>query len=81
MSVESAKAFIKKVKNDEDFSKKVKECKDAEGRMALVKEAGFDFTAAEIKEVGGELSDSELDVVAGAGNCRCTTWVHEGNVI
>lgn len=81
MSVESAKAFIEKVKNDEEFAKKVIECKDAEGRMTLAKDAGFNFTAEEIKELGGELSDSELDVVAGAGRCRCKSLIHEGNVM
>lgn len=81
MSVESAKAFIEKVKSDEEFAKKVMECKDADGRLALSKDAGFDFTTEEITEVGSELDDGELDAVAGAGSCRCTSWLHEGNVI
>jgi len=67
MSVESAKAFIEKMKTDEEFNKKVKGCKNAEERTALAKEAGFDFTPAEIKGQGDELSDKELDAVAGAG--------------
>lgn len=66
MSIESAKAFIEKFKTDEEFAKKVTECESAEARMAFAKEAGFDFTAEEIKEFQGELSDEELDAVAGA---------------
>lgn len=38
--------------------------------MVLATEAGFSFTVEEMKEIRGEqLSDSELDTVAGAG-CR-----------
>lgn len=81
MSVESAKAYVERMKTDEEFNKKVKECKDSEARMAFVKEAGFDFTSEEIKELGGELSDSDLDAVAGAGSCWCKTLIHEGHVI
>ncbi len=69
MSVESAKAFIERMKTDEEFSEKVKGCKDAEERMACVKEAGFDFTNEELKEVSENLSDDELDGVAGGIIC------------
>lgn len=72
MSVESAKVFMEKMKTDQDFAKKVMECKDAEARKALVKAEGFDFSAEELKEVGAELSDSELDAVAG-GSCLVDT--------
>lgn len=68
MSVESAKKFMERMKTDEAFANKVKECKDNEARMAFVKGAGFDFTIEEIKGIQGELSDDELDAVAGGGN-------------
>ncbi|MHB9094532.1 MAG: Nif11-like leader peptide family natural product precursor [Eubacteriales bacterium] len=67
MSIESAKAFLAKMKTDGEFAKKVTGCKDAAERRTLVKQAGFEFTNGEIKQVGGELSDSELDAVAGGG--------------
>jgi len=67
MSVESAKQFIEKMKTDEAFAQKVKECKDSEARMTFVKESGFDFTTEEVKGLQGELSDDELDAVAGGG--------------
>ncbi len=80
MSVESVRAYVKKLKTDEVFAKKVGELKSSEERMAFAKAAGFTFTAEEVKAVSSELSDNELDNVAGAG-CRCTTILHEGNVI
>ena len=65
MSIESAKLFIERVKSDEEFAKKIVECKVVEARMTFMRDAGFDFTAAELAEVMGELSDGELDKVAG----------------
>ncbi|AET69247.1 bacteriocin propeptide, TIGR03798 family [Desulfosporosinus orientis DSM 765] len=70
MSTESARKFIERLKTDEGFNSKIRECHTAEERMTLAKEAGFSFTPEEIKEIRKEqLSDSELDAVAGAG-CR-----------
>ncbi|RCX19346.1 putative ribosomally synthesized peptide with nif11-like leader [Anaerobacterium chartisolvens] len=68
MSAKSAKLFIERIKTDVEFAEKVKAFGDAKDRMAFVKEAGFDFTDAELKEVQGELSEDDLDAVAGAGN-------------
>lgn len=67
MSIESAKAFIEKVKDDEDFRKKLVEFKDGEERMEYVKSVGFDFTTEEVAQVKEEqgLTDDELDAVAG----------------
>lgn len=70
MSIESAKAFIERMNTDEEFAKKVTACKDAAARMAYIKDEGFDFTVAEITTVKGELSDEELDLVAGGD-----TWL------
>ncbi|MEN6463491.1 MAG: Nif11-like leader peptide family natural product precursor [Syntrophomonas sp.] len=72
MSVEAAKKFIEKVKSDEDFKAQLSAIKNAEERMAFAKNAGFDFTGEEIKEAaGGELSDGDLDAVAGGGASVC----------
>lgn len=67
MSVESAKAFIEKVKADEDFKKKLGQLKDGKARVDFAKASGFDFTAEDIAKVKGEqgLTDEELDGVAG----------------
>jgi hypothetical protein len=49
-----------------------------EERLAFVKESGFEFTAEEIKKVDEQLSDSELDAVAGGDhwceNAFCWTF-------
>lgn len=65
MSIESAKLFLERVKSNAEFAKQVAEIKDQDSCMAFVKNAGFDFTDAEIAEVMGELSDGELDAVVG----------------
>lgn len=65
MSIESAKAFIEKMKTDIDFAGKVAACADAQARMALVKAAGFDFTPEEIAGLSRELTDQEVDGVTG----------------
>ncbi len=71
MSLESAKAFIERMKTDEEFAKQVGECKDKEARMTLVREAGFDFTAEEIEEAGSQLSAGDLDGASGgSGGCN-----------
>ena len=70
MSIESAKAFLERMKTDEDFAKKVTACKDSDERMAFIKGEGFDFTVAEISTVKGELNDEDLDLVAGGA-----TWL------
>jgi predicted ribosomally synthesized peptide with nif11-like leader len=49
MSIESARAFLERVQNDEDFRKTVGEIATAEERMEFVQGAGFDFTKEEIK--------------------------------
>lgn len=80
MSKESAEAFINRIKTDEDFRKKVSDCKDSDARKACVQEEGFEFTAEELKEVGPrELSDDELDVVSGGDGylgCCAFDWLH-----
>mgnify|MGYP003594433388 CR=1 FL=1 len=65
MSVEAAKACIERIKTDEDFAKKVGECKTKEERIEFVRSIGYDFTYAEFHEVTGELTDDELDSIAG----------------
>ena len=76
MSIESAKAFLEKIKADAAFRKQVGEISSQEDRMAFVEKAGFAFTKEELDEVTGALSDEDLDAVAGGGwGCGVT---HEG---
>jgi predicted ribosomally synthesized peptide with nif11-like leader len=69
MSMESAKAFMERMKTDEDFRKKVSEYKDAETRKDFVAKEGFDFTSDELKGAGMELSNEELSSISGASSC------------
>ena len=73
MSIESAKAFVEKIKNDGDFKNKLGELKDGQARLDFAKKAGFDFTVDDIAKVKEEqgLTDEELDGVAGGCGHGC----------
>ncbi len=77
MSIESAKAYFERVKNDEDFRKELEGQASVEERMKFAKAQGFDFTKEEIREVREGLSEEELDGAAGGighvEGCVCTT--------
>lgn len=68
MSQESAKAFINRMKTDENFRKKVISHADVESRKAFVFGEGFDFTAEELKKQGAELSEDDLEKVSAGGS-------------
>jgi predicted ribosomally synthesized peptide with nif11-like leader len=68
MSVEAAKGFLEKLGEDKEFAEKLNAIQNDEGRLALAKESGFDFTNEELKlcvASTGELSDDDLEKVAG----------------
>lgn len=75
MSIQSAKTFIEKVRNDEDFKNELGKLKDGNERMVFVKAKGFDFTTEELAKVKEELglTDEELDNVAGGCGHGCLT--------
>ena len=70
MSEEQLKAFIEKVKADTSRQEKLKAASDADGVVAIAKEAGFSISA---EDYASELSDEELEGAAGGGNC-CGQW-------
>ena len=78
MSIDSAKAYVERMKSDEEFRKKVLECKDGKKRMELVKVEGFDFTEADIKVVSAVLDDKELEKIVGGHNGAC--WTLKENI-
>jgi len=61
MSIESAKAFIKRMKTDEEFRNQMIAAEDKKAPAALVKSGGFDFTGEDICRAIGELSKGLLD--------------------
>ena len=72
MSIDSARAYVERIKEDEEFRKKVLECKDAKERGELVRAEGFDFTAKDIEVVTAVLEDTEIERATGGG-CQVTT--------
>lgn len=69
MSIESAKAFVERMKNDEKFARKIKEFKNSAEIQHYLTMTGFDFTKQELDSLSGELTDEELASVAGGMGC------------
>jgi predicted ribosomally synthesized peptide with nif11-like leader len=59
MSKESVKAFVSKMSADDDFAKKIIDCKNTEERIAVARAEGFDFLAAEFNEMA---KSGEIDI-------------------
>jgi predicted ribosomally synthesized peptide with nif11-like leader len=72
MSIESAKAYVERVKTDEEFARRVSEAASREERAEIARSEGFDFTPEELKTEIGELSEEELEAVAGGRWCGYT---------
>ncbi len=78
MSEEQLKAFIAKVQADTSLQEQLKAAADAETVVAIAKAAGFAITTEDLNSARQNLSDDELEGVAG-GNGRywmslpCTT--------
>ena len=76
---ENLKKFLELLSKDKDLEAKALACNDLgeeKGRLALLelaKENGIELTLADLakKAENGELSDDELDAVAGGGGCGC----------
>jgi predicted ribosomally synthesized peptide with nif11-like leader len=74
MSEEQLKAFLEKVKADTSLQEKLKAAADANAVAAIAKEAGFSISADDLTKTQSELSEEELEGVAGGGNqknCNC----------
>ena len=63
MSMEQVKTFIKKMKSDEAFSKRIMAIQDTDARFEAILEAGFDFTMEELSETGKEQFGNFTDFV------------------
>ena len=66
MSEDQLNAFLEKVKADTSLKEKLKAASDADGVVAIAKEAGFKISAEDLKNTS-ELSEEELEGVAGGG--------------
>ena len=74
MSEEQLKAFLEKVKADTSLKEKLKAASDADGVVAIAKEAGFKISAEDLKNTKVELSEEELEGVAGGASCKNACW-------
>ncbi len=67
MPEEQLKAFLEAVKSDAGLQEKLKAAADADVVVEIAKAAGFAISAEELKKSQAELSDEELEGVAGGG--------------
>ena len=65
MSEEQLKAFLEKVKADTSLQEKLKAAADANAVVEIAKEAGFTISADDLTKAVSEISDEELEGVAG----------------
>ena len=66
MSEEQLKAFLEKLKADTSLQEKLKAAADVDSALAIAKEEGFSISIDDIKAQQSELSDEELEGVAGS---------------
>ena len=74
MSEEQLKAFLEKIKTDASLQEKLKAAANADAVTAIAKEAGFSISADDLKNAQSELSDEELEGVAGGGTASIFEW-------
>ena len=65
MSEEQLNAFLDAVKADAGLQEKLKAATDADAVVAIAKAAGFVISAEELKRAQAEVSEEELEGVAG----------------
>lgn len=58
MTIESAKAFIERMKSDGEFRRRVAEAESPQVRERILKYEGYDFTEEELDSLRKEVSKS-----------------------
>ena len=76
MSEEQLKAFLEKVKADTSLQEKLKTAADVDAVTAIAKNAGFSISADDLKKAQSEISEEELEGVAGGNQVQCN-WKNE----
>ena len=71
MSEEQLKAFLEKVKGDTSLQEKLKAAADADADavVAIANEAGFSISADDLRNAQDNISEEELEGVAGGRVC------------
>ena len=71
MSVESARAFANRVRNDPALRSRIEGAATDQARLDIARAEGFDFTRDDVLKMRDELTDDDLDRVAGGGSGAC----------
>ena len=75
MSEEQLKAFLEKVKGDTTLQANLKAAADSDAVLAIAKEAGFMISTDDLKKAQSEVSEEELEGVAGGGTTGKWMWI------
>ena len=76
MSEEQLKSFLAKAQGDKSLQEQLKAASDADAVLSTAKEAGFRISADELKNAQSELSDEELEGLAGGGDTsKCSICI------
>jgi bacteriocin propeptide, TIGR03798 family len=83
MSEEQLKAFLEAVRADAGLLEKLNAAKDADAVVAIAKAEGFAISAEELKKSQAEISEEELERVAGGAmadvtHCGCMKTPDDG---
>jgi predicted ribosomally synthesized peptide with nif11-like leader len=78
MSEQAVRELVERLKADEEFRAEVLMTSDAEGRLALIREAGYDCSTEEIAALATPLSDEAMAELA-AGGGSPTVYVLDGD--
>jgi predicted ribosomally synthesized peptide with nif11-like leader len=63
MSVESARAFVEKMRRDLAFKKQILAAESAAKRQEIIKSAGFDFDRMHLDSLASELTPEERNAL------------------
>ena len=65
MSEQQLKAFLEKVKGDTNLQERLKAAADSDAVVSIAKEVGFMISVDDLDQAQSEISDEELEEVAG----------------
>jgi predicted ribosomally synthesized peptide with nif11-like leader len=63
MSIESARAFVEKMRSDLEFKKQILAAESAAKRQEMIKSAGFDFDRMHLDSLVSELTPEERNAL------------------
>jgi predicted ribosomally synthesized peptide with nif11-like leader len=63
MSIESARAFLHRMRNDLEFKHRIVSAESPAKRQEIIKGAGFDFSREHLDSLAGELSPEEMSAL------------------